>query len=748
MSDSQATEIVDLISDESDSESCAEGGPTSPYSGGTVAGSKRQRSPLKAAEVPPAEIPALCMPLQQHNATLKAPLDGISLIHLSVSPDDDAALDSSTPEYVAMVLPQLNPGDKCLSLQQLLHPHLKHTCSTTALEGLLATTFVGGVPSALRPIVYGHAGPPRRVSEEEIATPAAPVCPVTLVKHRGDRKGQSTAAVLDIPSTTGHSLCVVHPPLPRSQHYGTAHSKVILLRWGAGVLHPHGTLRVIVLTANLCDYDLQDCYQCAWAQDFPIAPGTLGGGAAQKTPWTACGCGEVHHRLRTAAGSTDHGAYLRRALVGGMQVPSARMDALLGEVDWTGAAVDFVATVAGHWSDTVDLLGNGLYRLAVVRGGQAAAATALCSGKHPPPGDAEPPPAGAVQRVWSQVSSLGSLLDSSFNLSHLLLAANGCLDGRKWGKQGPHASQVSRLVPHCDIALSKQEQCVPGSGRGQAQLHRLVALATQCAPPTAAQRRAGNMSPLWTGAAARSAEFVAPVKLFWPSVRFIRGTRHRSVGNVLMQAQHWGSPSFPQAAVHAFQLNPKWHVESGGGGLAATASGGAASGPPARGPATPRCSDGLASPLSSHTKLLGPQVSGGPTATPGPWLVGGPSRLRQERDWLYVGSHNLSRSAWGALQKSTAHGGAVTMSCNNYEFGVVFRPVFLEQKVTGTCTCSLEAGAPVSRPHVPPFTFVHDLGSATLQQLQESPWTQQQIASDQQAMMVARMAAGAMGHSA
>lgn len=744
MSDSQATEIIDLLSDGSSEDSS----PLIATGSDERANGRGQKRAIGLSQ------PDLLKPLRsQHsdsgqpsslkhtNENMSSPLDGLSLIHLSVAADDDAALADTSPDDLQMLLPQLNPPDRCLSLQQLLHPQLLHSHCPERVLALLATTFVGGIPTALQPFVYGAGGaPPRNTDEEQISAPVSPPCPVTFVKHSGDRKGQSSAVVLQVPSTTGHSLHVVQPPLPRSTHYGTAHSKVIAIRWGPGVLFPHGTLRVIVLTANLCEYDLDDCYQCAWAQDFPVLgepnhPATN----LEHDEWVPCACGAVEHRLRIAGGCADHGQYFRNVLVQALKVPEQRVDTLLSNVDWSPCAVDFVATMAGLWAEPQQMLSNGLYRLAAVRAQQRGSANEIVGPRTPPPSASSSGHQGhessSVQRVWAQVSSLGSILDSSFNLSHLALAANGAIDARKWGKQGPTPAEVSKLVPHCDIMLPKRELCMPGATRSAADLHRLLQLAERCTPPTAAQRRAGSFSDIWRDKASRPPSFTVPVKLYWPSVRFIRGTRHRSVGNVLMQKQHWSSDAFPRAAVHAFELNPAWYSDSAQqreSTAAASAAGGSSN--------TSRCAPGLASPLSSHTKLLGPQLDVQSESAHFAWHVGaGSARVRLLRDWLYVGSHNLSRSAWGALQKSTAHGGAATMSCNNHEFGVVFRPVFLEQRVSSVCTCT-DSGICDAVRRVPAFQFVHDLKAPSLQEQAVEPWTQQQSAADQEAVMLERMA--------
>ncbi len=774
MDDSQATEIVDLLSDDSSSSEDLAQKFSHGVSQLSGLSRKRGRSQSNAAadeDLPETEIgdTSCHTPIvNTDDFQLVAPLDGLCLIHLSVPPDEQAGLEEVSPSELQMVLPQLNPPDKCLSLQQLLHPQLQHVFSGAGVQSLLATTFVGGVPSALRPFVYGAGGPPHQVDEDEIATPAAPVCPITIVKHSGDQKGRAEAAIMPIPTRTGHSMCVVQPPLPRSMHYGTAHSKVILVRWGPGILHPHGTLRVIVLTANLCDYDLHDCYQCAWAQDLPVcaAPAAAAAAAAasssdapgqnESAAWQSCSCGGTQHRLRMASGSSDHGQFLRQVLVGGMGVPAARVDSLIHNVDWSQCAVDFVATVAGLHVQPQQLLENGLYRLAYVRGRQRAEELSICDGFEPlkrPTSSAADSSSMPVQPIWSQVSSLGSMLDATFNLSHLLLAANGALDARKWGKQGPHAAEMSKLAPHCDIVAAKPGESTRASHRTSASLRQLCEAAASLAPPTAAQRRTGNISALWKSEAGAAPAVSSAVKLFWPTVQFIRGTRHGSVGNVLMQETHWKSNSFPQQLVHAFQLNPKWHgAHSSGveGRPSAAAPAAAAKGAAAQNSdedASPRCAPGLASPLSSHSKLLGPQRPSD-NSDWGAWMVspgqaqGSRSRIRRWRDWLYVGSHNLSRSAWGALQKSSAHGGATAMSCNNHEFGVVFRPVFIEQMVSGGCSCTHPHEA-VGR-QAPAFTFVHDLNAPSLLERKQQPWTQQHIQADRAAMM-ARMQANMMG---
>jgi hypothetical protein len=81
------------------------------------------------------------------------------------------------------------------------------------------------------------------------------------------------------------------------------------------------------------------------------------------------------------------------------------------------------------------------------------------------------------------------------------------------------------------------------------------------------------------------------------------------------------------------------------------------------------------------------------------------------------------------------------MSCNNHEFGVVFCPLLLKQRMRGPCSCTNLAGG--CFPQVPQFAFVHDLNAPLVCAGGEGgafPWTQKHIEADRDAMMQRQLA--------
>lgn len=720
--DSQATELVDLVSDDDEevkpsltslgcgNQPCSQARPLK--ADGRGRGTKRPRNADPASQVSEKKP-------RRGAGTLHAPLDGSRLLHLSVALDEDGGLADADPRMQACVVPQANPADRCLTLQQLLHPRLEHVKDTAGLQGIVATTYVGGAPKHLRDLIYdGQAAKCAAAGQDgSLSLPVSPPCPVVLVVHGEEMRGRARPEIRSLPSSSGFPLTLVSPALPSNAMFGTAHTKLLLVRWGPGVLHQHGTVRLIVMTANLCDADLEECYQCAWAQDFPVVPSGTASMDTQQVQAEVADAEPSNTFYVTISSGLCPASYVRYFLgEAGLGVPTGDLQHMLADVDWSGIGVDFVASVAGkhvwpgthQWSalSMSPFMLNGLHRLTLVRRLQmnaVAKCKAVVQDSLAPAGTAERPPASkafpcTMQRIWSQVSSLGSTTDAAFNLSLPLLAAHGVLNTTRMADKGGHLA------------------CFPGPIMGPGGEHPGKAVPEElrqqvllCLPPP--NRKA-------PGSARQSTEASdsTPFVLFWPSFDFVRDSRHRSVSNVRLQAKQVANPKFARFCLHHFHLNESWFHE------------------PTVGP-LPRCAPSIMSPLTSHTKLLGPMPEQACSIQPE-----GETAARIARDWLVMGSHNMSRSAWGFVSATKATPPKLTV--NNHELSVLFPVVLqvhlpgqvpmakLEQRLREACGSAL---VKVSMTAPTPHSFVHSLSAPPLSSPSE-PWTDAHILRDQRTM--------------